>query len=167
MRRPAHADKISKRPRGLARGVMRAAKNTPTDALTVAETMRLLLVLLAAALAAPGAPARAACSPPADCTGPDVVATASARAGAQLAQPGEVVTALAPGDPATAAARVSLSDAAPAGGLAMRPDAVRAAAAEQRAEPRSPAGSEPSSAWLMLFAGLAFAGFVVAKRSRG
>ena len=44
---------------------------------------------------------------------------------------------------------------------------ARAAKAERgRADP-GPAGSEPSSVWLMLFAGLAFAGFVVAKRIRG
>ena len=168
MRRPAHgyADEISGRPSRAARGVMREAKNTPTVALTVVETMRLLFLLVAATLSALPFPAAVACEGEA-CTEATPTATsgsvppsAQAPAAVQIAQlPGQVV-------PAT------LSEGRPAGALVMRPETVRAGArpspGEQvRSEPPPASGSEPSSVWLMLFAGFAFAGFVVAKRSRG
>jgi hypothetical protein len=155
---------------------MRGAKNTPTIALTVLETMHLRSLLIAAALAALSFPAWAACEAPEGCpdSAPVLVASAepAAAAAVQIAQlPAEVVPALAPGDAGTATARVSasLSEGRPAS-LVMRPEAAsagaRASAGERGAEQRSAPGSEPSSAWLMVFAGLAFAGFVVAKRSK-
>jgi hypothetical protein len=176
MDRPAQADETRARLPGAALGVMRRAKNTPTDALTVLNTMRLLQVLLAAALCALGSTAGAVCNDAAGCPYPLPTVTASVESAtppAQVAQlPGEGVTALAPADSATAPARVAatMADGRPAGALVMRPEAVRAgarAAAEpSRAEPRSAGGPETSSVWLMLFAGFAFAGFVIAKRSR-
>ena len=148
---------------------MRGAKNTPT--LTLLETMRVLLMLLVAALAAATSPARAGCNEPAGCR--EAVPAVAASADPVYAPPvlvaqlpGEVVPAVAPaaaGAPARVAA--NLSDARPE---AVRAAGERGAAGEQaRAESRPPAGSESSSVWLMLFAGLAFAGFVVVKRSRG
>jgi hypothetical protein len=180
MGRPAQADEISEGRRGVASGVMRRANNTPTDALTVLETMRLLPVLLAATLGAFGPAAGAACNDPTGCAEPGSAmasvepAAAVASASLRLTQiPSEVATPIASTDPVAATARVAaLSDGRPTGALVMRPETVRAGARAStgergRAEQRSPGGSEPSSVWLMLFAGLAFAGFVVAKRSRG
>jgi hypothetical protein len=175
--RPAHADEISVGRRGVASGVMRRAKNTPIDALNALKTMRLLPVMLAATLGAFGPAVGAACNEPTGCAEPvSVVASvepAAASAFAQLAQiPGDVATPIASSDPTAATARVAaLSDGRPTSALVMRPETVRAGARAStgergRAEQRSPGGSEPSSVWLMLFAGLAFAGFVVAKRSR-
>lgn len=179
MRRPAHAhaDETSGPQPGVGLGVMRGAKNTPTVALTVVETMPIRSYLLAAMLAALSCPAWAACEASDGCpdTVPALMASAepAAAAAVQIAQiPAEVVPALAPGDAGTAPERVAatLSDARP-GSLVMRPEpsrpVARSPANERRAEQRSAPGSESSSVWLMLFAGLAFAGFVVAKRSRG
>jgi hypothetical protein len=176
MGRPAHADEISAGWRRVASRVMRSAKNTPTDTLTVLEIMRLLPILVAAMLGASAQAAGAACSEPSGCPGSAAAGVEPAAASTlQVAQiPGEVVTALGPGEPVAATARVAakVSDGRPAGALMMRSEPVRAgarASAGERggAEQRSSGGSEPSSVWLMLFAGLAFAGFVVAKRSRG
>ncbi|HZR68024.1 MAG TPA: PEP-CTERM sorting domain-containing protein [Burkholderiales bacterium] len=137
--------------------------------------MHLRSFLIAAALAALSFPAWAACEAPDGCpdSAPMLVASAEPVAAAlQIAQlPAEVVPALAPGEAGTAPARVSatLSEGRPAS-LVIRPEAgrtgARASAGERGAEQRSAPGSEPSSVWLMLFAGLAFAGFVVAKRSK-
>ncbi len=137
--------------------------------------MRVFLMLLIAALAAVASTARAGCNQPAGCQEalPALAASAEPAAGAPVlvAQlPGEVMPAVAPAT-AGAPARVvaNLSDGRPGNAMVARPEAVRAARPDERtrAEPRPAAGSEPSSVWLMLFAGLAFAGFVVAKRSRG
>ncbi len=137
--------------------------------------MRVLLLLSIAALVGAVSTARAGCNEPAGCQEavPALAASAEAAAGAPVlvAQlPGDVVPAVAPAA-ASAPARVvaTLSDGRPGSAMVARPEPVRAARAEDRtrAEPRPAAGSEPSSIWLMLFAGLAFAGFVVAKRSRG
>jgi hypothetical protein len=177
MRRPAHADEISGRHRGVARGVMRRAKNTPTDALTALESMRLLPILFAAALGPFGTAVGADCNDPAGC--PVAGSAMTAGPGPAVAHatpiPSDVeVTALAPADQAAATARVAatLADGRTAGALVMRPETVRAgvrasAGDRGRVEQRSPGGSEPSSAWLMLLAGVAFAGFVITKRSRG
>jgi hypothetical protein len=138
--------------------------------------MRLLPILVAATLGAFAQAAGAACSEPSGCPGSAVAPGVEPAAAStlQVAQiPGEVVTALGPGDPVAATARVaaSVSDGRPAGALMMRSEPVRAGARASagergRAEQRPSGASEPSSVWLMLFAGLAFAGFVVAKRSR-
>jgi hypothetical protein len=144
---------------------MRRAKNTATVALTVSENMRLLFLLVAAMVSALSFPAAAACERE-GCTEAAPTATSgtvppSAQAPAvQIAElPGQVV-------PAT------LSDGRPAGALVMRPETVRSGARPSpgehvRSEPPPASGSEPAPVWLMLFAGLAFAGVVVAKRSRG
>jgi hypothetical protein len=126
--------------------------------------MRLLPILLWAVLSFVAFTARAACDEAVGCPEPAQIQVAEL--------PGNVVPALAPHEVATAPARVAaVSDTPPGGALVMRPDAVRpgarASQAERgRADP-GPAGSEPSSVWLMLFAGVAFAGFVIAKRIRG
>jgi hypothetical protein len=136
--------------------------------------MRVFPMLLIAALTASASAARAGCNEPARC--PDAAAAAASAEPASAPPvlvaelPGEVVPAVAPG-PGSAAARVvaNLSDGRPGNAMVARPETGRAARADERtrAEPRPAAGSESSSVWLMLFAGLAFAGFVVAKRSRG
>jgi hypothetical protein len=129
--------------------------------------MRVLRILIWAVLTLAVCAARAACNDADGCPDPGPVIAANA----ELAKNSPVRVAELPAAAAPARVASAVSDGRPAGALVMRADppggGARAVKADRgRADPGS-GGSEPSSVWLMLFSGLAFAGFVVAKRIRG
>jgi hypothetical protein len=177
MRRPAHADETRNRARPVALAVTRGPKNTPSDTLTAPRTMRLLPIVLWAGLGFVPCATYAACNEAGGCADSvQAVATGPATAAdspLQLAEmQGGVTPVLGSHDVATGPGHVaSVSDARPTSALVMRSDGARtgarAAKGERSRAEAAPAGSESSSVWLMLFAGLAFAGFVIAKRTRG
>jgi len=130
--------------------------------------MRVFRILIWALLSLAVGAARAACNDADGCPDPGAVIAASAEL--PKAQPVQMAE-LPPAAPARVA--TAISDGRPAGALVMRSDSarggapVRSESTDRGRADSGTAGSEPSSVWLMLFAGLAFAGFVVAKRSRG
>jgi hypothetical protein len=176
MRLTAHADKTRNGPPGVALAVTRRAKNTPTGSLTAPKSMRVLPIVLWAVLGFAASGARAACNEAGGCadTAPIVVAATAEAAGSAPIQVAEVpvsgVTGLTSGDAASPARVATVADARPGGTLLLRSDGARTAprasdGGPARTEPRT--GSERSSVWMMLLAGLAFAVFVIAKRTRG
>jgi hypothetical protein len=176
MRRPAHADETRNAARRAALAVTLHTKNTPTGSLTARKHMRVLPIILWAALGFVACGARAACIEAAGCAdaAPIVVAAAEA-AGSAPIQVAEVpvsgVPALAASDGASPARVAAVSGARPGGTLVMRSEGTRTTArtsgAERSSRPEPNSGAERSSVWMMLLAGLAFAGFVIAKRTRG
>src|SRR5690348_12147112 len=131
--------------------------------------MRYLQVLICAVSSFVACAAWPACNDADGCPDPGAVMAAST----ELAKTSPMQVAELPAATAPARVATAVSDGRPAGALVMRSEAMRGGAPARspkagggRADPTS-AGSEPSSVWLMLFAGLAFAGFVVAKRIRG
>jgi hypothetical protein len=133
---------------------MRAPENTPTGALTIRIAVRVLLIIVWAVSSFAACAAHAACSEADGCPDPGAVVPASAEP-AKSPQV-QVAERRAPAQVASV-----VSDGRPAGALDSA--AVRPVRAERRPAEQ---GSAPEP-WLMLLAGLAFAGFVVAKRSRG
>jgi hypothetical protein len=137
--------------------------------------MRLLPILLPAVLSLVTCAAGAACNGSDGCPDSATVIPASAElakaAPIQVAElPAGVVSALAPREGAAAPARVAsaVTEGRAAGNLVMRSDDGRSAARATKTERgRTEQGAPEPSVWLMVLAGLAFAGFIVAKRSRG
>jgi hypothetical protein len=174
MCRPAQADETRARAFRLPLGVTRTPKNTPSDMSILRKTMRVSRVLIWVVLSLAACAARAACNDAEGCPEPGALIAASAELSKgvplQVAElPGSVVSAMGQRTEAgSASARVAtaVSDGRPA--LVMRSEPARSGARPGKAERgRAEQGSEPSSVWLMLFAGLAFVGFVIAKRIRG